>query len=74
MVNTLLFELLSHIQPEKKKRTDFNVIEHNPENTKHNETNSANANTKKHQRKLLTQHGRSTVHTFLPLILKNGLH
>jgi hypothetical protein len=27
---------------EKKKRTDFNVIENNPEITKHNETNTAN--------------------------------
>jgi hypothetical protein len=27
---------------EKKKRTDFNVIENNPEITKYNQTNSAN--------------------------------
>jgi hypothetical protein len=32
---------------EKKKRTDFNVIENNPKITKHHETNTANANHKK---------------------------
>jgi hypothetical protein len=32
---------------EKKKRTDFNVIENNPEITKHNETDTANGNHKR---------------------------
>jgi hypothetical protein len=31
----------------KKKRTDFDVIENNPEITKHNEANTANANHKR---------------------------
>jgi hypothetical protein len=44
MVNTLLFKLL-----EKKKNTDFNVIESNSEITNHNETNTANAS---HERAL----------------------
>jgi hypothetical protein len=59
-----------------KKRTDFNVIENNPEITKHNETNTANANQKrtlKYVADAAMQHGRSTVPTFLPLTLKNGL-
>jgi hypothetical protein len=32
---------------EKKKRTDFNVIQNNTEITKHNETNTANGNHKR---------------------------
>jgi hypothetical protein len=32
---------------EKKKRTDFNVTENNPEITKHNETDTANGNHKR---------------------------
>jgi hypothetical protein len=57
---------------EKKKRADFNVIENNPEITKHNETNTANGI---HKRALTYAADAAwpTLRTFLPLILKNGL-
>jgi hypothetical protein len=38
---------MRYLALEKKRRTDFNVIENNPEITKYNEMNSANANHKK---------------------------
>jgi hypothetical protein len=38
---------MRYLALEKKRRTDFNVIENNPEITKYNEMNFANANHKK---------------------------
>jgi hypothetical protein len=39
--------IMTYSALEKKKRTDFNVTENNPEITKHNETNTANGNYKR---------------------------